>query len=265
MKDELVLPRKINAANPETFGRTAEEHSSDTYNLLRKLKGRLVTLESEVDSLELALGGMTGFGSPVQGIGGGNTEGVSPKAARSDHDHTLRETTGPTDLTMGGILDGETFRRTAGAILGRQVEVKRLTIGPANRNVVTMGDVALVQLAFDLKANAQYLTFWIVFYQTAAATTGLVLSQNFTGTVNQWRFGLFGSTGATAMQSAVGTASDAPLGAVGVGPGATDRVALLFSFIRTTTAGNLALRFASGVAASNVAIQNLTHGYLIEV
>src|SRR6185503_16222346 len=51
-KDELVLPRKINASNPETFGRTAEEFSGDVYAFHNKLKARLLTVEKVAASFE---------------------------------------------------------------------------------------------------------------------------------------------------------------------------------------------------------------------
>lgn len=56
--------------------------------------------------------------APSQGIGGGNAEGVATDFSRADHDHTLRTTTGPTDLTVGTIGDGETVRRVGTALVG---------------------------------------------------------------------------------------------------------------------------------------------------
>jgi len=55
--------------------------------------------------------------APSQGVGGGNAEGVAGSFARSDHDHTLRTTTGPTDLTIGAIVDGEFLKRIGSTIV----------------------------------------------------------------------------------------------------------------------------------------------------
>ncbi len=56
--------------------------------------------------------------APAQGIGGGNTEGTAGSFARSDHDHKLRTTTGPTDLTIGAIADGEYVKRVGSVLQG---------------------------------------------------------------------------------------------------------------------------------------------------
>lgn len=56
--------------------------------------------------------------APSVGVGGGNTEGSATTLARSDHDHTLRTTTGPTNLTIGAVADGEVLTRSGATIVG---------------------------------------------------------------------------------------------------------------------------------------------------
>jgi hypothetical protein len=56
--------------------------------------------------------------APGQGVGGGNSEGSAASFARSDHDHTIRTTTGPQDLTVGAIADGDFLKRVGTAIVG---------------------------------------------------------------------------------------------------------------------------------------------------
>jgi hypothetical protein len=56
--------------------------------------------------------------APAVGIGAGNTEGSATTLARSDHSHALRESSGPTDLTIGAIADGEQIRRSGATIVG---------------------------------------------------------------------------------------------------------------------------------------------------
>lgn len=56
--------------------------------------------------------------APALGIGGGNAEGVSDDFARSDHNHTITETGGPTDLTVGMIPAGTFLARVGGSIVG---------------------------------------------------------------------------------------------------------------------------------------------------
>ena len=58
------------------------------------------------------------FDAPSQGLGGGNTEGTATTVARADHDHTIRETGGPADLTVGAIPAGAIVQRTGAALVG---------------------------------------------------------------------------------------------------------------------------------------------------
>jgi hypothetical protein len=59
--------------------------------------------------------------APGQGVGGGNLEGTATSLARSDHDHTLRETGGPTNLTLASIPDGQYLKRSGSTIIGDTV------------------------------------------------------------------------------------------------------------------------------------------------
>ena len=56
--------------------------------------------------------------APSQGIGGSNAVGTSTSLSRADHDHTVRETSGPTNLTVGSITDGQFLKRSGTAIIG---------------------------------------------------------------------------------------------------------------------------------------------------
>ena len=289
-KDELVLPRKINAANPATFGRTAEEHSSDTFNLLRKLKDRLLGLVSRVGDLTgLAILLPTNIrsnspaevgtstraaredhrhdvatGEPVQGIGGGNTEGVSARLARRDHDHTFRETSGPTDMLMGAILAGESIRRVAGVLTGRLVGACVLTANQATTSGTAV-DVSAADMSFDLKAGTAYVIIWFFMYSTAATTTGLLLGMNYSGTTSLIRYGILGATSLTGMQSLITSTNDGLLGQAAVGPGGTGRATVLAGSYITVTAGTLRLRYASGVAGSAVNPASGSIGLLIQL
>jgi len=55
--------------------------------------------------------------APSTGVGGANAVGTSTSLARSDHNHVLRTTTGPTDLTIAGIVDGEFLKRVGTTIV----------------------------------------------------------------------------------------------------------------------------------------------------
>lgn len=55
--------------------------------------------------------------APAQGIGAGNLEGTATSLARSDHDHTIRESGGQ-DLTTAAVADGEFLARSGTTIAG---------------------------------------------------------------------------------------------------------------------------------------------------
>lgn len=59
--------------------------------------------------------------APTTGIGAANSEGAASTLARSDHSHALRTTTGPTDLAMGAIADGEFLKRVGATIVSATV------------------------------------------------------------------------------------------------------------------------------------------------
>ena len=56
--------------------------------------------------------------APSQGVGGSNAVGTSTALSRADHDHTIRETGGPTNLTVGVVADGQFLKRVGSAIVG---------------------------------------------------------------------------------------------------------------------------------------------------
>jgi len=56
--------------------------------------------------------------APAQGIGGGNSEGIASTISRSDHNHSIRETSGPTDLTVGSVVDSSYVKRSGTNLIG---------------------------------------------------------------------------------------------------------------------------------------------------
>jgi len=59
--------------------------------------------------------------APTTGIGAANSEGSATTLARSDHSHALRTTTGPTDLAIGAITDGEFLKRVGATVVSAAV------------------------------------------------------------------------------------------------------------------------------------------------
>jgi hypothetical protein len=197
--------------------------------------------------------------APVK-VGGAANAGVGRLASAFDHGHPLVETDGPTDLSMGPILLDEMIRRVGPVLTGRQVEVRRLGAGVSTTSTAAV-DVD-PDLTFVLVGGRSYMFLWVAFYQTAAVTTGMLMGVNYNaGQTANPRYGLLMASGATAVFSAVAGANNTLLGQAGVGPGSSDRVALLGGIYRPSAAGSLAMRYATGVAASSVTMD--TNSYVI--
>ena len=200
--------------------------------------------------------------APVK-VGGNPSAGVGLLASAFDHVHPLIETAGPTNLSLGGVLSNEMIRRVSSALVGRSIVTDQNT-SSASSSVVTPADVSS-RLNFALKAAEEYAALWVIHYNTAAAGTGLMLGVNFDGTIDDLRYGLLIATGATTIYSGSATSPDTLLGAATTGTGGgTARMALMAAYIRCATAGTMALRFASGVAASAVTIPTHCFGICIQ-
>lgn len=245
------------------------------FDILGGFKGNATSgSPSVIDAGDAAILGVSLFSAPVDhqhrvdtgappiGIGAGNTEGTSTDLARADHDHTWRETSGPQDLTAGAILAGDTVRRVSNALVGRQIETKRLG-STQSTSSTTLADVH-PDLSFDLISGRQYFfLFWLP-YQTAAVGTGIQLAINYSGTLTSIRYGLFGATAAATTHSQSTSTVDTALGNATAGPGGTDRIMILGGDVRPSSNGTLALRFATGVAASSVTIANSSRCFLVQ-
>jgi len=199
--------------------------------------------------------------APVK-VGGNPSAGVGLLASAFDHVHPLVETSGPTNLSWGGVLNNELVKRGSGLLIGRSIVTDQNT-SSASSSVVTPADVSS-RLNFALKAAEEYAVLWPMQYSTAAVGTGLMLGVNFDGTIDDLRYGVLIATGATAMFSACASSPDTLLGSATTGPGGTARMALVTAYIRAGTAGTLALRFASGVAGSAVSIPTHCFGICIQ-
>jgi len=104
--------------------------------------------------------------APTIGIGAANSVGAALSFARSDHDHTIRESGGQ-DLTLGAIADGETLQR-----FGNTIQGTGSVAGPFsfNRTVVTFAMSPYTVLATDHLLAVQTSTGAIqILLQTGAA------------------------------------------------------------------------------------------------
>jgi hypothetical protein len=203
---------------------------------------------------------------PVK-VGGAANAGVGRLASAFDHIHPLIETAGPTNLNMGAILDDTMVKRLGANFIGRMLRANS-TAGTNSTSSTALSDVSS-SLNFAIPANvpgaAVFYGLWVLFYNTAAATTGIILSANVSGaSAGNDRVGVFLATGPTAMYSQYASVLDTPLGSPTVGPGSTGRMALVFCRTSGAGVGTIALRYASGVAGSAVSIGGESYGILLQ-
>jgi hypothetical protein len=197
-------------------------------------------------------------------VGGSPSAGAGLLASAFDHVHPLIETAGPTNLNMGAILDGEAVRRVGANLVGRLLRANSNTGSNISTTLATPTDVS-PNLTFPLQAGFAYVALWLLNYETANATTGIMLSANFTGTpTSARRLGALIATGATTMFSNTSATFDTLLGNPAVGPGSNNRAALFWCRVGTSTAGDLALRFASGVAGQAATIGSESFGLVFQ-
>lgn len=90
--------------------------------------------------------------APSTGIGGGNSVGTGVAFSRNDHNHALRTTTGPTDLTIGAIADGEYVRRSGTTLIGAALSVNVAKLYPMSlgeTTILRVTEVVLGGIYFD--------------------------------------------------------------------------------------------------------------------
>jgi hypothetical protein len=200
--------------------------------------------------------------APIK-VGGNANAGLSFLASAFDHVHPLIESAGPTNLNMGSWLDGEILRRVGANMVGRVLRANS-TQGSNSTSLATATD-ASPSLTFSLEGSRAYLALFIIGYTTASAATGLMLSANFTGTSSgNQRVAVLIATGATTMFSQTSASYDVLMGNPTVGPSGTSRLALVFVRCGTSGPGDLALRYASGVAGNSVAIAGESGGIVLQ-
>jgi len=194
-------------------------------------------------------------------VGGAANAGAGFLASAFDHAHPLTETSGPTDLTPGSIIDTDSVRRIGALLVGQQFDVIRQgnNINSTSTTLVDAGS-----FVFAVRRTGQYEFAFFLHYASALVTTGLQLAVGFTGTASIVRYSLLEATSPTAMQSGSSGAFGGVLGAPGVGPANTTVAALLYGSANVTAPGTLSLQVASGVAGSNVTISSNSWGVLIQ-
>jgi hypothetical protein len=121
--------------------------------------------------------------APAQGIGGSNAEGTATTLARSDHDHTIRETSGPTDLAVAGITDGYSVRRVGTTLAGvnpfdpdRTIVVAKDAVGADATNIADAITAAAALTPAPDAANPATILVFPGVYSTAPFSTPAYVS-----------------------------------------------------------------------------------------
>jgi len=199
-------------------------------------------------------------------VGGAANAGAGFLASAFDHRHPLTETSGPTDLSLGDIIANETIRRVGGNLVGRTL-LGNSSGGNSTTTATTPSDVN-AGLNFAINNTGTHYALWVLGYNTLGVGVGLMLGVNYSGTLSgNFRASVFMASAAAAMYNASTETLDALLGQATVGPGGgagADRVALVFARLPVTGPGTLALRYASGVAASQVMVTRSSFGILLQ-
>lgn len=108
----IALPRKITTAVLNSdFARQTFQFASDAYDTLRAVKAHFESLQAEVDALETTVDGLDDSMTL-----GGDVSGV-PSNVQVNQSRGLRETSGPTTLTMGSVPTLTILRRSAASVL----------------------------------------------------------------------------------------------------------------------------------------------------
>ena len=251
----VALPPRLSSVDLDLKPLAREVQAIDiaTQNYLRNLQLQLTDLQSQISAL-------LGSATPIA-IGGTPTAGVAVNASREDHVHPLTETAGPTNLSLGDLLDTEIPRRVGSVVQGA-TDLGNWTVNDVSTNSTTLSN----WLTFAIPRSGFFSFHVTGWYRTAAVTTGLQLAAGFSGTASSARATALifdqGGTGRHTVLSS--TTLGTKLGVAGTGPGANDVAFFLFGRLNATSAGTLSLQFCSGVAASSVTIHDASVGVVKE-
>lgn len=190
-------------------------------------------------------------GTPPIGIGSGNTQGSGPTFAYSDHNHTIRETSGPQDLTMGAVVAADTLTRVGTAIVGKTLLTVR-----SNSNQVSTA-IAAADITGMSIALAKAGTYHFIAHGThfgASATVALKLALNYSGATSANHLRMFVQTAAGNFQNFDTTVINTLIGAAGANITGVNGYYHCHGFITVSTPGNLVLRMATQTAATAVTV-----------
>jgi hypothetical protein len=187
----------------------------------------------------------------------------------------IRETAGPTLLTLGAVADGEYLRRSGATLVGGTPSggggsAPKYVRKAANQTHALVAYANVTDLVFALLANTAYNFRFLVAYQSAATTTGIGLAMTFPASPTSIQyFQEYGGnlTAATAGASGTtfATAADTGATSIAVQTAATSYKAEVEGLIvNGANAGNLQLRVRAEVAAQ-VTIMAGSYGVLTQL
>lgn len=115
----------------------------------------------------------------TSGIGGGNTEGNATTLSRSNHDHKLRETSGPTDLTIATVTDGQYLIRSGTTITSTTIPASyppaTSVTGTSTITTSSITDVLMTTMTIT-PAAGNYMVFFSGDIKNSNANRTMVMS-----------------------------------------------------------------------------------------
>lgn len=201
-------------------------------------------------------------GTPPIGIGAGNTQGSGPTFAYSDHNHTIRESGGPQDLTMGAVPDLTSILRSGTTLIGKLRTSFRLAADQATTSTALADITGFTLASIPAGTYAVHLQgSWTGSVNTEALRLGINLGGTISA-VGIWHFAM--STAAGVNENRIVTANNTASAMV-TGATGSNFVSFVGTFT-TTTAGSFALRLAAETGGANSAtLQGGTIAHLMQL
>jgi len=163
----------------------------------------------------------------------------------------IRESSGPTDLTVGAVADGEFLKRSGATIIGSAGGINAIK-KTSDQTVVGVALTDITELSFSVDANADYHFYFVLVIVTNATGTGYLVTLNGpaigSGEITYEIRLRTSNTAETAAQFGINAYQGGTFSTVG--PGTTRVVAIIRGSLKNgATAGTLTVQARAEIAS----------------